>query len=85
LRQLVDEQAAPRRVATLVGRGVSPEGRGVSPEELFSAVSEEVGRLSRAEAVIARVEADGSAVVVVGLTHGIPVVTIGTDGSSRGI
>jgi signal transduction histidine kinase len=67
---LVHEQAALRRVATLVARGVSPE-------ELFSAVSDEVGRLFDAEAAIARFEPDGSAMVVVGLTRGIPVVTIG--------
>jgi signal transduction histidine kinase len=71
LAQLADEQAALRRVATLVARGVSPE-------KLFSAVSHEVGRLFRAEAAIARFETDGSAMSVVGLTPGIPVVTIGT-------
>ena len=71
LRRLADEQAALRRVATLVARGVSPE-------ELFSAVSDEVGRLFDAEAAIARFECDGSAMVVVGLTEGIPVVSIGT-------
>lgn len=68
---LVEEQAALRRVATMVARGVSPE-------ELFSAVSEEVGRLFRVEVAIARFEPDGSAMVVVGMTPGIPVVTIGT-------
>jgi signal transduction histidine kinase len=71
LRRLADEQAALRRVATLVARGVKPD-------ELFSAVSEEVARLFGAEAAIARFEADGSAMVVVGLTKGIPVVTVGT-------
>jgi GAF domain-containing protein len=38
LLELVEEQAALRRVATLVGRGVPPE-------ELFAAVVEEVGAL----------------------------------------
>lgn len=38
LRVLAEEQAALRRVATLVARGVSPE-------EVFAAVTEEVGRL----------------------------------------
>jgi GAF domain-containing protein len=38
LRVLVDEQAALRRVATLVARGAAPE-------EVFAAVVEEVGRL----------------------------------------
>jgi GAF domain-containing protein len=67
---LAEEQAALRRVATLVADGVSPEA-------LFSAVSDEVGRLFGVEAAIARFEPDGSAMVVVGLTGGIPVVTIG--------
>jgi signal transduction histidine kinase len=71
LGRLVDEQAALRRVATLVARGVRPE-------EIFSAVSDEVGRLFAAEAAIARFEVDGSAMVLVGLTQGIPVVSIGT-------
>jgi signal transduction histidine kinase len=68
---LAEEQAALRRVATLVAQGISPD-------RLFSAVSDEVGRLFGAEAAIARFEADGSAMVVVGLTQGIPVLTIGT-------
>lgn len=68
---LASEQAALRRVATLVAGGVSPE-------RLFSAVSEEVGQLFGVEVAIARFEPDGSAMVVVGLTGGIPVVTIGT-------
>jgi signal transduction histidine kinase len=71
LAQLVEEHAAWRRLATLVARGVTSE-------ELFSAVSTEVGKLFGADAVIARVEPDGTAMVVVGLTDGIPVVTIGT-------
>jgi signal transduction histidine kinase len=68
---LAEEQAALRRVATLVAKGVSPA-------QLFAAVSDEVGRLFGAEAAIARFEANGSAMTVVGLTQGIPVVTIGT-------
>jgi len=69
--RVAEEQAALRRVATLVARGVSAE-------ELFSAVSTEVGRLFGAEVAIARFEADGSGMAVVGLTPGIPVVSIGT-------
>ena len=68
---LAREQAALRRVATLVAEGTSAD-------ELFSAVADEVGRLFDAEAAVARFEADGSAMVVVGLTQGIPIVTIGT-------
>jgi signal transduction histidine kinase len=68
---LAREQAALRRVATLVAEGTSAD-------ELFSTVTNEVGGLFGAEAAVARFEADGSAMVVVGLTQGIPVVTIGT-------
>ena len=68
---LADEHAALRRVATLVAQGTSAD-------ELFALVSEEVGRLFDAEVAIARFEPDGSAMVVVGLTGGIPVVTLGT-------
>jgi signal transduction histidine kinase len=68
---LAREQAALRRVATLVAGGLSPD-------EIFSAVSEEVGRLFDCEAGIARYESDGSAMIVVGLTQGFPVVAIGT-------
>jgi GAF domain-containing protein len=71
LAQLAEEQAALRRVATLVARGATPE-------ETFSAVSSEVGRLFDAEVALARFEPDGSGMVVVGLTEGIPVVSIGT-------
>jgi signal transduction histidine kinase/uncharacterized protein YoaH (UPF0181 family) len=70
-RELAGEQAALRRVATLVAEGVSPE-------ELFSVVSVEVGQLFGVEAVVARYEPDGSAIVVVGQTEGIPSATIGT-------
>ena len=71
LRQLAEEQAALRRVATLVAHGAGPD-------EMFSATSSEVGQLFSAECAIARFEPDGSSMVVVGLTKGIPVVTVGT-------
>ncbi|HEU0246326.1 MAG TPA: GAF domain-containing protein, partial [Gaiellaceae bacterium] len=70
VRRLLDEQAALRRVATLVARGVSPA-------EIFAAVTDEVGALFGSEAAVARFEPDGSAMVV-GLTKGMPVVSIGT-------
>jgi signal transduction histidine kinase len=58
LRLLADEQAALRRVATLVARGVSPE-------EIFAAVAREVGVLFGAQhAGVSRYEPDGTAVVV---------------------
>jgi signal transduction histidine kinase len=52
LRRLVEEQAALRRVATLVARGVPQE-------ELFAAVTEEVGRVLVVDAAsMARYESD---------------------------
>ena len=71
LARIAEEQAALRRVATLVARGVSSD-------ELFSAVTNEIGRLFGAESGIARFEPDGSDVVVVGLTQGIPALTVGS-------
>ncbi len=71
LARIAEEQAALRRVATLVARGVSPD-------ELFSAVTNEIGRLFGAESGIARFEPDGSDMVVVGLTQGIPALTVGS-------
>ncbi|MDT4942889.1 MAG: hypothetical protein QOJ34_2978 [Pseudonocardiales bacterium] len=60
LAELLEEQAALRRVATLVAR----EGR---PAEIFSAVADEVARLLDAESAgIARFEPGGASVVVVG-------------------
>jgi PAS domain S-box-containing protein len=58
VRRLVDEQAALRRVATLVARE-SP------PEEVFAAVAAEVGRvLSVAGTAMYRYDDDGTATVV---------------------
>jgi signal transduction histidine kinase len=60
LRVLAEEQAALRRVATLVARGVPPE-------EMFAAVTDEVGRLLSAEyAHLGRYEPDGTMTVVAG-------------------
>jgi signal transduction histidine kinase len=70
LTRLVDEQAALRRVATLAARGVPPV-------EIFSAVSDEVARLFRAQAAVLRFEHDGPAIVFVGVakTLELPVGT----------
>ena len=70
LTRLVEEQAALRRVATLAARGVPPV-------EIFSAVSDEVARLFRAQAAVLRFEHDGPAVVFVGVakTLELPVGT----------
>ena len=58
LRVLAEEQAALRRVATLVARGVPPE-------ELFAAVTEEAGRLLSVKyAGLGRYEPDGTFTVV---------------------
>ena len=52
------EQAALRRVATLVARGIDPA-------EIFSAVAEEIRRLLDADhAGIGRYDPDGTSVVV---------------------
>lgn len=73
VRRLADEQAALRRVATLVARRISPN-------ELFSAVSNEVGQLFGSDqAAVGRYERDGSGLVFVGLSEGLlPSVPIGT-------
>src|SRR5712691_610257 len=60
LARLAEEQAALRRVATLVARGIPPA-------EVFSAVAEEIRLLLDADrAGIGRFEQDGKSVVVVG-------------------
>jgi GAF domain-containing protein len=56
--RLVDEQAALRRVATLVARGAAPEA-------VFAAVTEEVARLFLANlATMCRYESDGTYTIV---------------------
>ena len=70
--KLADEQAALRRVATLVARGVSPE-------EIFSAVTNEMAQLfGSSQACVGRFEPDGSAMVVVGVSDGIRGISIGS-------
>jgi signal transduction histidine kinase len=67
LARLLEEQAAFRRVATLVARDIHPD-------EIFLAVAEEIRRLLCAgSAGIARFEPDGSSVVVVGGVGDVPV------------
>ena len=70
LARLAEEQAALRRVATLVAQGVPPV-------QIFSAVSDEVAGLFRAQAGVLRFEHDGPAVVFVGVskTLELPVGT----------
>jgi signal transduction histidine kinase len=58
LRRIAEQQAALRRVATLVARAVSPQ-------ELFDAVAGEMGRIVKAEYIaVSRFEADGELTVV---------------------
>jgi signal transduction histidine kinase len=72
LERLADEQAALRRVATLVAQGVHPD-------RIFSAVSDEVGRLLGHVAAVVRFEHDGPGIVFVGVAKSvIDVLPIGT-------
>jgi hypothetical protein len=64
LTRLAEEQAALRRVATLVAQGVPPA-------EVFSAVSDEVARLFRAQAGVLRFDHGGPAVVFVGVSKSL--------------
>jgi PAS domain S-box-containing protein len=64
---LADEQAALRRVATLVARGLPPT-------EIFAAVAEEVGRLVSIDGTrILRYEADGTATMIAGWSESVEV------------
>jgi signal transduction histidine kinase len=64
LQRLAEEQAALRRVATVVAGGAEPE-------EVFELVTEEAGRLlGAASAGTIRYEPDGSGAMVVGRWHG---------------
>jgi signal transduction histidine kinase len=72
LGRLADEQAALRRVATLVARGVAPA-------EVFAAVAEEVGRLLGADAAhVLRYEHDGTVTLVAGWTREGDSLPVGT-------
>ena len=70
LARLAEEQAALRRVATLVAQGVPPA-------EIFSAVSDEVAHLFRAQSAVLRFDDEGPAAVFVGVskTLDLPVGT----------
>jgi signal transduction histidine kinase len=72
-RRIADEQAALRRVATLVARAAPPE-------EVLAAVTEEAGRLMDAAAtVLARYDPDGTETTVgVWSAMGTLPVTVGT-------
>jgi signal transduction histidine kinase len=67
LARLAEEQAALRRVATLVARGTRPE-------EVFGAVTSEVGRLLSVDlANLLRYEPDGTITVVASAGERLPV------------
>jgi signal transduction histidine kinase len=67
LARLAEEQAALRRVATLVARGAAPE-------EVFAAVAEEVGRLFLVDvANMCRYEADGTFTIVASSGNRFPI------------
>jgi GAF domain-containing protein len=70
LGELARQQAALRRVATLVARGVEPT-------ELFKAVAEEMTRCVGAELTVARYESDGYAVLLATNPDPNPRVPIG--------
>jgi PAS domain S-box-containing protein len=72
LGRLADEQAALRRVATLVARGVEPA-------EIFSAVSAEVdGLFGLDDATVGRFDPEGRAFIVMGVAKGIEGLPIGS-------
>jgi signal transduction histidine kinase len=72
LAAVADEQAALRRVATLVAQGASPT-------DVFSAVAEELARLLGASITkILRFEPDGTATVLGGWSHPGLDIAIGT-------
>jgi signal transduction histidine kinase len=67
LARLAEEQAALRRVATLVARGTQPE-------EVFAAVTNEVGRLLSVDlATLCRYESDGTLTIVASAGGRLPV------------
>ncbi|MCW2649724.1 MAG: domain S-box [Mycobacterium sp.] len=71
-RMLAEQQAALRRVATLVARGTPPS-------EVFAAVAEEMARcLGTSDAEVFRYEPDGAAVVVASYTGpGVEGLSVG--------
>jgi signal transduction histidine kinase len=72
LRRLADEQAALRRVATLVARGIPPA-------EVFAAVAEEVGSVLGADgAGIVRLDPDGATTLVASVGAHSAELPVGT-------
>jgi signal transduction histidine kinase len=74
LRRVADEQAALRRVATLVAAAAPPA-------EVFASVAEEVGRLLQVDrAFVARYEADQSVSIVAGWSSTGATLPVGARG-----
>jgi signal transduction histidine kinase len=72
LQSFGEEQAALRRVATLVARAAPPE-------EVFAVVAEEAGRLLTTDvAIMNRYAPDGTEAVGVWASDGVPPVAVGT-------
>jgi PAS domain S-box-containing protein len=73
LESLADEQATLRRLATLVAQGVPPA-------EIFSAVSDDIGRLFGSDAgAVVRFDHDAPAIVLAGVSKSIEaVLPVGT-------
>jgi PAS domain S-box-containing protein len=69
LARLADEQAALRRIATLVAKGVQPE-------QVFAAVTEEVAATFRAITAVMRFDHDPPGVVLVGASKRIDMIDI---------
>ena len=79
LARLAEEQAALRRVATLVARGAAPE-------EVFAAVAEEVGQLFLADVTnMCRYESDGGFTVVASAGDRFPVGSRWTLGGKNAV
>jgi PAS domain S-box-containing protein len=71
-RRSESEESALRRLATLIAEGLPPA-------EIFSAVSEEVGRLFSSDlTVLARFDADGPASVVMGVAKDVTGMPVGS-------
>ena len=78
LARLAEEQAALRRVATLVARGAAPEA-------VFEAVTEEIGNLLPVDSAgMARYEPDGSVVFVASWGRAADIVPVGSRWSANG-
>src|SRR5260370_21849527 len=78
LRVLAAEQAALRRVATLVARGAAPE-------EVFAAVTGEIGRLLPVDSAgIGRYEPDGTVTFVASWGRAVDFVPVGSRWSAGG-